>query len=148
MSTRTIEKTVHVAAPPERVWQVLLDDATYRRWTAAFAEGCYAETNWAEGSGVRFLGPDGEGLFGRVVASRRPELVSVEYDGLVSGGREDTDSETAREYRGTEETYRLEAVDGGTRLSVSAPMGEEHYDVMLTAWDQALATVAELAEAA
>ena len=43
MSTRTIEKAIDVDAPRERVWDVLLDDATYRQWTAEFMAGSYAD---------------------------------------------------------------------------------------------------------
>ena len=31
METRTITKAIDVDAPPERAWDVLLDDATYRQ---------------------------------------------------------------------------------------------------------------------
>lgn len=147
MATRPIEKQIDVDAPPERVWEVLTGDATYRRWTAAFAEGSYAETDWLEGSSVRFLGPDGTGLLGRVVASRRPELLDVEYTGVVGGGHDDTGSDEARLWSGTHETYRLTEVGGGTHLSISAPMADPWYDDMVVAWDQALAVVKELAEA-
>ncbi|WP_336922160.1 SRPBCC family protein [Aquipuribacter sp. SD81] len=147
MSARTIEKSVHVAAPPERVWSVLLDDTTYRRWTAAFMPGSYAETDWQEGSTVRFVDPSRTGMLGRVLTSRYPELVDIEYDGIVTEGRDDTDSDAAREYRGTRETYRLTPTDGGTHLAVSAPSAEEYYDDMVAAWDRALATLKELAEA-
>ncbi|TNM64120.1 SRPBCC domain-containing protein [Streptomyces sp. NP160] len=148
MTARVIEKTVDIAAPPERVWHVLLDDVTYRDWTSVFAEGSYADTDWQEGSVVRFLGPEGDGMLGRVVANRPHELVDVEYDGFVSGGQPVTEGEAAAEYRGTHETYRLEAVEGGTHLVVSAPMGEEHYDAMVGAWDEALVRVKQLAEEA
>lgn len=146
MEPRVIEKSVDIAAPPERVWRVLLEDATYRQWTAAFMEGSSAETDWREGSPVRFLGPSGEGLLGRIVTSRHPQLLDIEYDGLVLAGKDDTGGEAAREYRGAKETYRLTATGDGTRPDVSAPTGEEHYDDMLLAWDRALAEVSELAE--
>jgi uncharacterized protein YndB with AHSA1/START domain len=147
MSTRTIEKTVDIAAAPERVWRVLLDDATYRQWTAVFMPGSYAETDWQEGSTVRLLDPSRTGIRGRVVASRPAELVDIEYDGVVADGRDDTGSDAAGEYRGARETYRLSPVDGGTHLAISAPSAEEHHEFMTTAWDGALAKVKELAEA-
>lgn len=147
MATRPIEKQIDVDAPPERVWHVLTDDRTYRQWTAEFAEGSYAETDWQEGSRVRFLGPDGTGLVGTVVASRRPELLDVAYDGVVGGGVDDTTSEQAQVWSGTHETYRLEPVGAGTRLSVDAPMDDAWYDDMVVAWDRALQRVKQLAEA-
>lgn len=146
MSRRTIEKAVVVDAPRERVWDVLLDDATYRRWTAVFMEGSYAQTDWQEGSTVRFLDPSGSGMLGRVIASRRPELVDIEYDGLVTDGRDVTTGEAAEEFRGGRETYRLTETGDGTHLEIAADMGEQHYDDMVAAWDRALAVVKALAE--
>lgn len=147
MATRPIEKEIDVEAPPERVWDVLTADATYRQWTAEFAEGSFAETDWQEGSSVRFLGPEGTGLVGRIAASRRPELLDVEYTGVVAGGGDDTESEEARLWSGTRETYRLAETGGGTHLMISAPMEDAYYDDMVAAWERALARVKELAEA-
>ena len=133
MSIRTIEKAVDVAAPPERVWEVLLEDATYRQWAAEFMPGSYADTDWQEGSTARFLDPSGSGMLARVVVSRRPEVLELEYDGLVTAGQDDTDSDTAREYRGGKETYRLTPTPDGTHLAAT--------------WDRALIKVQELASA-
>jgi uncharacterized protein YndB with AHSA1/START domain len=144
---RTITKAIDVDAPPERVWDVLLDDATYRQWTAEFMAGSYAETDWQEGSTVRFLDPSGSGMLGHIVASRRPELVDVEFDGVVADGKDDTETDHAREYRGARETYRLTRTPSGTRLDISGDMGEQYYDDMAAAWDRALAKVKALAEA-
>ncbi len=144
---RTITKAIDVDAPPERVRDVLLDDATYRQWTAEFMAGSYAETDWQEGSTVRFLDPSGSGMLGHIVASRRPELVDVEFDGVVADGKDDTETDHAREYRGARETYRLTRTPSGTRLDISGDMGEQYYDDMAAAWDRALAKVKALAEA-
>ena len=146
MGTRTITKAIDIDAPPERVWDVLLDDATYRQWTAEFMVGSYAETDWQEGSTVRFLDPSGSGLLGHIAASRHPELVDIEYDGLVADGKDDTESDHAREYRGSKETYRLTRTPSGTHLDLSADMAEQYYDDMVAAWDRALAKAKALAE--
>ena len=147
MGTRTITKSIDIDASPERVWDVLLDDATYRQWTAEFMAGSYAETDWQEGSTVRFLDPSGSGLLAHIAASRHPELVDIEYDGLVADGKDDTESDHAREYRGSRETYRLTRTPSGTHLDISADMAEQYYDDMVAAWDRALAKAKALAEA-
>jgi len=147
MGTRTITKSIDIEAPPERVWDVLLDDATYRQWTAEFMAGSYADTDWQEGSTVRFLDPSGSGLLAHIAASRHPELVDIEYDGLVADGKDDTESDHAREYRGSRETYRLTRTPSGTHLDISADMAEQYYDDMVAAWDRALAKAKALAEA-
>ena len=147
MGTRTITKSIDLDASPERVWDVLLDDATYRQWTAEFIAGSYAETDWQEGSTVRFLDPSGSGLLAHIAASRHPELVDIEYDGLVADGKDDTESDHAREYRGSRETYRLTRTPSGTHLDISADMAEQYYDDMVAAWDRALAKAKALAEA-
>ena len=125
MATRPIEKEIDVDAHRERVWDVLTGSDTYRQWTAEFAEGSYAETDWQEGSSVRFFGPAGTGLV----------------------GSDDTESEQARVWAGTHETYRRAEAGGGTHLAISAPMADAYHDDMLGAWDRALAKVKGLAEA-
>ena len=61
-----------------------------------------------------------------MVTSRAPALLEIEYDGVVTDGRDDTESDAAADVRGVRETHRLSAVAGGTHLTVSAPLGEEY----------------------
>ena len=46
------EFKILIDAPPEKVWNVLWNDASYPQWTSAFAEGSKVETDWKEGSKV------------------------------------------------------------------------------------------------
>ncbi|WP_427872212.1 hypothetical protein [Flavobacterium sp. MMS24-S5] len=47
---------IDIKAPKEKIWKVLWDDETYRKWTSVFAEGSYAESTWNEGDKIYFLG--------------------------------------------------------------------------------------------
>ena len=40
--------SIMIDAPKEKVWHSMLDDETYRDWTAAFSEGSYYEGAWEE----------------------------------------------------------------------------------------------------
>jgi uncharacterized protein YndB with AHSA1/START domain len=64
--------SIDINAPKEKVWNVLWDDNSYRKWTSPFAEGSYAKTdNWKEGSKVLFLGPSGDGMVSKVASNKK-----------------------------------------------------------------------------
>ena len=46
------EFTIDINAPREKVWDVLWQDDSYRKWTSVFSEGSHAETDWKKGSKV------------------------------------------------------------------------------------------------
>lgn len=147
MATRTIKQSIEIAAPRERVWDVLLQDETYRQWTSELMEGSYAETDWQAGSKALFLDPARNGMIGRIVTSDRPQVIDIEYDGTMVAGQEDYDSHEAQEIKGGRETYRLSEHDGTTKLDVQSDMGEAYYEEMSQAWVRALDKVKALAEA-
>ena len=41
----TLNFSININAPKEKVRKVLWDDSSYREWTSAFSEGSYAETD-------------------------------------------------------------------------------------------------------
>lgn len=148
MALKTISQKINIDAARERVWDVLLQDETYRQWTAVFAPGSHADTDWQEGSKVVFADGSGQGLVGHITVSRRPEEIAMEYDGALVGGREDRESEEAASFRGAQERYLLtEREQGGTHLAISADMDEKYFELMSEQWVSALAKLKELAEA-
>jgi len=146
MAVRTIAQSIEIQAPRERVWDVLLQDDSYRQWTADFSPGSYAETDWQAGSKAVFRDESGAGLVGRIVTSERPERLDIEYDGLLVDGRDDVESSDATEMKGAHETYRLTERGDTTVLDIESGMSEAHYDGMNEAWVRALRKVKELAE--
>lgn len=146
MQTLLIKKTIAVNAPKEKVWEVLLNDKFTRIWYAEFMEGSKAETDWKVGSKAKFTDGKGEGIVGTVIENIPNKIISIEYQGIVTAGKEDYHSEIAQAVKGTRETYQLSEKDGATQILIEVDMGESYYEMMSQAWDKALKKIKLLAE--
>lgn len=147
METKTIKKTIVINAPKESVWNVLLEDQYNRQWYAEFSVGTHAVTDWHQGSKVVFINETEGGIVGRIIENKPYEVLSIEYDGMVSkDGVEDLDSKVAQEMKGIKEIYLLSPEDGSIRLDVSCDMGVDYFEHMSLAWDKAMQKIKELSE--
>ena len=137
---------VMINATPEKVWKVLWTDDTYRKWTSAFSEGSYAETDWKQGSKVLFLDGQGSGMVSRIAESRPNEYMSFEHLGEVKDGIEDTTSESVKQWAGAHENYTLKKVNGKTELSIDMDITEDFKEMFSKMWPAALKNVKRLSE--
>lgn len=140
-----------ISAPCKKVWDVMLSDATYRDWTAAFYPGSYYKGDWSEGSKILFLGPsptgEGEGgMVSRIKENRLHEFISIEHLGIVSNGVEDTTSEATKGWAGAHENYTFTEKDGGTELTIDLDILESEKANMEEMWKKGLVKLKELAE--
>lgn len=143
---RDLAFEVHVAAPRERVWRTMLDEAGYRHWTAAFCAGSHYRGRWDVGSEIDFLDPEGNGLRARVVAHWPAEVVSLRHlTGLREGApsRAPGDADWSR----CGEDYLFGDAPGGTRLRIEATVPEAFAAMMEDLWPRALAALKSLCEA-
>lgn len=139
--------SIDINAPKEKVWNVLWDDDSYRKWTSPFAEGSFAKTdNWKEGSKVLFLSPGGDGMVSKVASNRKNEFMSFEHLGVVKKGIEDTESDEVKGWAGAMENYRLIDENGKTKLAVDMDSTDEFKEYFLKTWPVALEKVKELSE--
>ena len=142
-----INFSTRINAPREKVWKVLWNDDSYRRWTSVFAEGSYAETdNWKEGSKVLFLSPGGDGMVSKVASNKENAFMSFEHLGVVKNGVEDTESESVKGWAGARENYTLTEENGKTKLAVDLESTDEFKDYFIKTFPVALEKVKELAE--
>jgi uncharacterized protein YndB with AHSA1/START domain len=144
LSKLTYSTTIN--ASKEVVWRTMLEDETYRKWTSAFSEGSYAVTDWKEGSKALFLGPDGSGMVSRVAEHRPNEFLSLEHQGMVKDGIEDTSSAEVRKWAGARENYTLREEAGRSILTVDMDTSDEHKKYFEETWPKALAALKELSE--
>ena len=133
LEIQTIKKSIDINASKEKVGEVLLLNKYTLRWYAAFSPGSHAETDWQIGSNAIFKDNSNEGIVGAIVVNRPAEVISIEYQGVVSKGQEDYDSDFAQAIKGCRETYRLLNKDGLTQFAINVNMGAEYFDMMSAA---------------
>jgi hypothetical protein len=143
--------TIFIDALPQRVWDVMLSDQTYRDWTSAFSPGSHYEGDWSEGSKILFLGPgpDGSGeggMVSRIQENRPYEYLSIEHLGIVQNGVEDTQSDAAKKWAPAFENYTFAEKDGGTELTIDMDIDENEKQNFERMWTAALSRLKELAE--
>jgi len=135
-----------INASPEKIWQVLWEDTTYRQWTSAFSEGSYAISDWKEKSKVHFLSPSGEGMFSEIDQLVPNAFMSFRHLGVVRNGEEQPQDEETRKWSGAMENYTLERVGDGTRLTVEIDITDDHAEYFQDTFPKALALVKSIAE--
>ena len=152
MQKERIHFAITINAPKEWVWNTMLQDATYREWAALFNPNgsSWYEGDWTQGSKILFLG-DGEngevgGMVSRIKEVRPHEFVSIEHLGVIQDGKEDTTSETAKQFAPALENYTFVDKNGATEVLVDMDTVEEHRHMFETSWPSALQKLKQLAE--
>ncbi|MFZ2831661.1 MAG: SRPBCC domain-containing protein [Minisyncoccia bacterium] len=149
---KKLQFVIVIDASREKVWNTLLEEETYREWTAPFSPaGSYFKGDWSKGSKILFIGIDAEtgkedsGLFAEIVESRLHEFVSVKHLGEIKDGVEVPWSNHDQDGF---ENYTLTDKDGGTEVFVELiNIPDEWTEMMNDAWPKALAKLKEIAEA-
>lgn len=146
-----IHFSIHINAPREKVWDIILGKVSYSQWASAFSPGSYFKGSWEEGSKILFLGqnPDGSGeggMVSRIKENRPHEFVFIEHLGTISNGVEDTTSEEAKKWSKSYESYSFVDKDGGTEVSVDMNTLDEYKNMFEEMWPKALQALKELAE--
>jgi hypothetical protein len=134
--------SIEINANPQKVWDILWNDATYRIWTNAFTEGSYAVSDWQQGSEVLFLAQDKGGMYSIIEKMIPLKLMSFKHLGEIHG-----EKRVAMEWEDAHENYYLEATNSGTLLSVEVGATDEFYKFLTDAFPTALNSIKSLAEA-
>lgn len=141
MKTEHLVYKITIDGPREKVWSALFDDATYRQWTAVFAEGSYALTDWKKGSKVQFLDVNKNGMLAKIADVRPNEFMSLLHHGEIRRGVE-FPNPTWSGY----ENYTLKDASGKTELTIDLDAPESFVGEMNRAWPPALQKLKEIVE--
>lgn len=143
--------SIKINAPKEEVWHTMLDDRTYRIWTAAFNPGSYFKGDWNKGSKILFLGPDPKtgqegGMVSQIEENRPYEYLSIKHLGIVNDGIEDTTSEKVKDWAGAHENYTFKEIDGMTEVLVDIDSNDDLEEEFKDMWPKALEKLKEISE--
>ena len=144
---KKISFSTEIKAPKNKVWNTLWDDENYKAWTAAFAEGSCAVTDWQEGSKILFLDSKGDGMYCTIAKKVEHEFMSFKYNGEVKNHAELPADEKNSDWVGGFENYTLKEAGGITTLDVEMTVTDGMLDYFRKTFPVALENVKQLAEA-
>lgn len=142
---------IHINAPVKKVYETMLADESYRKWTEAFSKGSYYKGSWEKGSKILFLGEQeggDSGMVSRIKENIPDKFVSIEHLGMIKDGKEITTGPEVDSWKGALEDYTFEAAEGGTTLKIdmhgaNAPEMEAYFKDI---WPKALQILKTLCE--
>jgi uncharacterized protein YndB with AHSA1/START domain len=142
----TLEFKIRIKASPEKIWNVLWNEETYKQWTGAFCEGSYAISDWNEGDKIHFLSPGGEGMNSIIEKKTPNEYMAFKHLGEIKNFEELPITEETLIWSGAMETYRLIPDDEFTDLIAQMDIVEKYIDYFKEAFPKGLETIKELSE--
>lgn len=145
---KPLHYTIKIQAPVEKVWHAMLDDATYREWTAVFDPSSRFIGTWEKGSKMLFVGGEkGDmGMVSYIEEVRPHEFVSIKHVGMLKDGVEDTTSEDAKKWAPAYENYTFKVMGSETEVVVDVDMDEKYAEEFDRMWPAALQKLKEIAE--
>lgn len=147
MVTLTLLKfSVQINASKDKVWDALWSDASYRQWTEVFSPGSYAETDWKEGSKIKFLTAEGDGMYSVIETMNPSSQMTFRHLGTVLKDKEQPESKESEEWEGAKESYFLSEKDGITELNVEVDVTNQYQDYFNKTFPKALEIVKKNAE--
>jgi hypothetical protein len=142
----TLHFTTEINATTTKVWQVLWDDVTYRKWASAFCEGSYAMSNWNKGDGVHFLDSTGNGIYSIIDEKIENTLMSFKHIGNIHNFIEMPLDEETKLWCNSKETYHLYTENNQTKLTVTIDALENYVGFFNESMPKALEIIKKLSE--
>lgn len=150
----SLNYSIQINAPKEKVWNCMLEPDSYKVWTDAFHPGSLYVGDWEKGNKLLFTSvTDGEdkGIVGQIIEHIPYEYTCIEMLGQLVNGELDTTSADTKDWIGAHESYRFSEQDGVTTVDVELdsptynPEIKEMFDSM---WPNGLNKLKEIAEQA
>ena len=146
----TLHFEISIKAPAMKVYQVMLDEKTYKEWTSVFNATSQFVGSWEKGSKVLFVGTDEKGETGGMVSRIKENIpgkfVSIEHLGILAGDKEILEGPEVEGWAGALENYTFTEKNGETLLGVDLDSNQEFKDMFSDLWPKALEKLKAIVE--
>lgn len=148
--TSKIKFDLVIGAPVSKVYSSMIDDKSYREWTAIFNGTSHYKGSWEKGSKILFIGVGEDGSVGGMVSRIKENIpnkfISIEHLGVVKGEDEITSGPEVDDWAGMLENYSFSEHKGGTKVDVEMDSNEEFESYFNDTWPKALEKLKEICE--
>lgn len=125
----------------------MIQPDSYKEWVNVAWPGSYYEGKWGLNENVRFISPGQGGTLAKIVEYRPYEYILATHVAVINpDGTEDRDSETAKNWIGTTESYTFHEHDGKTELETEMNTNPEWGEMFADSMPKALSKLKEICE--
>ncbi len=139
--------SITINAPKQKIWETMLDPETYKEWVNVSWPGSYYEGKWEHGGKLKFISPGKGGTLAKLVEHRPYDFSKAKHIAVITpDGKEDTESDVAKGWIGTTESYTFTEKNGMTELAVEINTTPAWEEMFTSGWPKALQKLKEIAE--
>ena len=136
-----LEFEIQINATPEKVWETLFTQDSYKKWASAMNEGTYFEGNWEVGSIMKFLDPQNNGMYNLVTENIRFKVLGMKHLGWILKGEL-----SPQNWEDSTLNYILELSENGTLLKGTVNSLDEFVEFFNSKYPQNFEHIKRLAE--
>mgnify|MGYP001547020543 FL=1 len=136
-----LEFEIQINATPEKVWETLFTQDSYKKWASAMNEGTYFEGNWEVGSIMKFLDPQNNGMYSLVTENIRFKVLGMKHLGWILKGEL-----SPQNWEDSTLNYILEPSENGTLLKGTVNSLDEFVEFFNSKYPQNFEHIKRLAE--
>ena len=136
-----LEFEIQINATPEKVWETLFTQDSYKKWASAMNEGTYFEGNWEVGSIMKFLDPQNNGMYNLVTENIRFKVLGMKHLGWILKGEL-----SPQNWEDSTLNYILEPRENGTLLKGTVNSLDEFVEFFNSKYPQNFEHIKRLAE--
>ena len=138
---KKISYNIDISANAKKVWQALWFMDTYKKWTSVFCEEGFYHGNWEEGTTMKFLNAEGNGMYATIEKNIAQVQMTIKHQGEIKDGVQIKSS-----WAGAIEQYNLTEHNGTTTLQIAMDTTEEMEAYFSKTFLKALVLIKQIAE--